>query len=165
MNPRVVLVALAVTLGLASVAQLAQRRALRAEVAALGAAREAATALASDARLIAEVERIRFALEQARSQPAKNADAHLALTLSDGLLTLERGDIVFRTATVQTEVARGVRVVELVEERLVTLSGGIRMLPASADSSALAPGEIRVPRADFLAIRPNIKPGQRAYFF
>ncbi len=165
MNPRVVLVALAVALGLVSVAQVAARRALRAEITVIGAAREAATALTGDARLITEVERIRFALEQARGRPAKSAEAHLALALSDGLLTLERGDIVFRTATVQAEVARGVHLVEQVEERLVALSGGIRLLPASTDSSALAPGEIRVPRADFLAIRPNLKPGQTAYFF
>lgn len=165
MNPHLVLVVLAVTLGLVSVAQVAQRRALRAEIVAIGAAREAATALVGDARLIAEVERIRFALEQARSMPAKSAEAHLALALGDGLLTLERGDIVFRTATVQAEVARGVHLVEQVEERLVTLSGGVRLLPTSADSSAPAPGEIRVPRADFLAIRPNLKPGQMAYFF
>ena len=165
MNPRVVLVALAVTLGLGSVAQVVRRRALHAEIVAIGVAREAATALAGDARLITEVERIRFALEQARSQPAKSADAHLALVLTDGQLTLERGDIVFRTVTVQAEVARGVHLVEQVEERLITLSGGVRLLPVATDSSAPARGEIRVPRADFLAIRPNLKPGQMAYFF
>ena len=165
MNPRIALTALAVALVLASAAQLAQRRALRGEIEAMGAARAAATALAGDARLITEVERIRFALEQARSQAAKSAEAHLALALSDGLLTLERGDIVFRTATVQAQVPRGVHVVEQVEERLITLSGGIRLRPASADSAELPHGEIRVPRADFLAIRPNLRPGQTAYFF
>lgn len=165
MSPRVVLIALAVTLGLGSIAQLAQRRSLRSEIGALGVARAAAVANADDARLITEIERIRFALEQARSQPAKRAEAHLALALSDGLLTLERGDIVFRTATVQAEVPRGVYLVEQVEERLITLSGGIRLLPASADSTAPPPGEVRIPRADFLAIRPNLKTGQSAFFF
>ena len=165
MNPRIALTALAVALVLASAAQLAQRRALRGEIEAMGAARAAATALAGDARLITEIERVRFALEQARSQPATSAEAHLALALSDGLLTLERGDIVFRTATVQAQVPRGVHVVEQVEERLITLSGGIRLRPASGDSAELPHGEIRVPRADFLAIRPNLRPGQTAYFF
>lgn len=165
MNPRLALVAVAGALGVVSVAQFVQRRALHAEIVTIGAAREAATALAGDARLITEVERVRFALEQARSKPAKSAEAHLALALSDGLLTLERGDIVFRTATVQAEVARGVHRVEQVEERLITLSGGIRLRPAPPDSTALAPGEIRVPTADFLAIRPNLKPGQTAFFF
>jgi len=164
-KPAAALSVVAASLALVSVVQFAERRTLRAEMDAMAAARESATALADDARLITEVERVRFALERARSQPAKGAEAHLALALSDGLLTLERGDIVFRTTTVRAEVPRGVHLVESVEDRAVTLSGGIRLRAAAADSGALAPGEIRVPREDFLAIRPNLKPGQSAFFF
>jgi hypothetical protein len=164
-KPRTALFVLAAALALVSVVQFGQRRALAADIAALGVARDEAAAHAGDARLITQVERIRFALEQARGQPAKSADAHLALALGDGRLTLERGDIVFRTTTVEAEVPRGVHLIERVEDRVVTLSGGIRLRPVTADSTPLEKGEIRVPREDFLAIRPNLKPGQSAFFF
>ncbi|MCE9600852.1 MAG: hypothetical protein K8S21_01390 [Gemmatimonadetes bacterium] len=166
MKPFAALIALALALALGSAGLLSYRRAVGAEIASIDAARTAAADLTGDARLIAEIERIRFALEQARSQPAKTAEAHLALALGEGLLTLERGDIVFRTATVQAQVPRGVHLVEKVEDRLITLSGGIRLHPTTGgDSLPVAQGEIRVPRADFLAIRPNLRPGQSAYFF
>lgn len=166
MRPYGVLIALTVALALGSGGLLSYRRAVRAEIESIGSARTAAADLTGDARLIATIERIRFALEQARSQPATNAEAHLALALSDGLLTLERGDIVFRSAAVQARVPRGIQLVEKVEDRLITLSGGIRLRPTTgADSTALAEGEIRVPRSDFVAIRPNLRPGQAAYFF
>lgn len=166
MTPRIALISLALALALGSALLFSYWVALRGEIASIGSARTAAAALTGDARLIAEIERIRFALEQARSQPATNADAHLALALSDGLLTLERGDIVFRTAAVQAQVPRGIHQVEKVEDRLITLSGGIRLHPTTvADTAAVAPGEIRVPRADFMAIRPNVRPRQSAYFF
>lgn len=166
MTPRAVLIALAVALALGSAALLQHRRSLRDELEAMRVARVAAVELADNARLIAEVERIRFALEQARSQPAQNAPAHLALEIGDGVLTLERGDIIFRSAIVEANVRRGVHSVEKVEERSIALSGGITLRPVLAsDTSALAPGEIRVPRVDFLAIRPNVRPGQAAYLF
>lgn len=166
MTPRTVLIALAAALAVGSAALLEHRRTLRDEMERMRVARAAAVELTDDARLIAEVERIRFALERARSQPARNAEAHLALEIGDGVLTLERGDIIFRSATVEADVKRGVHVVETVEERSIVLSGGITLRPVlAADTSALAPREIRVPRADFLAIRPNVRPGQSAYLF
>lgn len=166
MTPRAVLVALAAALAVGSAALLEHRRTLRQEIETMRVASANAAELADDARLVAEVERIRFALEQARSQPARNAEAHLALEIGDGVLTLERGDIIFRSATVEADVKRGVHSVEQVEERSIVLSGGIRLRPVVAsDTSALAPGEIRVRRADFFAILPNVRPGQTAYLF
>lgn len=170
MTPRVVLVAFALALGVGSVALLAHRRTMRSEIGALAVARAEAAEATIDALLAAEIDRIRFALEQARSQPARTAEAHLALAVSDSVLTLERGDIVFRTTTVRADVPRGVHTVETVEDRRIALSGGITLRPetaaaAGADKLALARGEIRVPRADFDAIRPNLRPGQSAYFF
>lgn len=165
MNPRVALIALAGALGIGSAALLEHRRSLREQLADMEIARAEAVEETADAVLAAEVDRIRFALEGARSQPARTADAHLALALSDGVLTLERGDIVFRTATVQADVPRGVHVIERVEERLIALVGGITIRPGVADSAAVGSGEIRVPRADFDAIRPNLRPGLSAFFF
>lgn len=165
MNPRVALIALAGALAVGSAALLEHRRSLREQLAEIESARAAAVDSTADALLATEVDRIRLALEGARSQPARNAEAHLALALSDGVLTLERGDIVFRTATVQADVPRGVHPVERVEERLIALAGGITLRPGVADSATVGRGEIRIPRADFDAIRPNLRPGQSAYFF
>lgn len=164
MTPRLALLLVAVVLAGGSVMLAAQRRAVRLEVAALDAARAQAAGAAGDARLSAEVDRIRLALEGARHRSARTADAHLALALGDGVLTLERGEIVLRTASVQGDVPRGVRVVERVAPQVITLAGGITIRSAQ-DADSLAAGTVRVPAADFAAILPNVKPGQMAYFF
>ena len=164
MTPRAALLLLALALAGGSVVLMAQRRALRLEVAALDAARGQVAGAAGDARLAAEVDRIRLALERARSQPARTADAHLALALGDGLLTLERGDIVLRSSTVQADVPRGVHRVERVEAARIVLVGGIIVRSVQGGDSVAA-RTIRVPAADFAAILPNVKPGQMAYFF
>lgn len=143
---------------------VAQRRAVRMEVAALSEARSQVAGAAGDARLAAEVDRIRLALERARSQPARTADAHLALALGDGVLTLERGDIVLRTTTVQADVPRGVHRVLSVEPGRIALEGGITLRSATSDAADVA-RTIRIAAADFAAIHPNLKPGQMAFFF
>lgn len=164
MTPRLALILVAVALAGGSVMLVAQRRAVRLEVAALAEARAQVAGAAGDARLAAEVDRIRLALEAARHQSARTADAHLALALGDGVLTLERGEIVLRTATVQADVPRGVRVVERVDPQLITLADGIT-IRSERDADSLTARTVRVPAADFAAILPNVKPGQMAYFF
>ena len=166
MTPRLALSLAAAVLALAAGLLLQRRVALRTELAALRTAIAQADSGATDAALAAEVDRVRVALEGARGKPAKGADAHLALVIGDGLLTLERGDIVFRSALVSADVPRGVHVIDSVEARRVVFSGGLSMRAATADRlAAPEPGTIRVPRADFDAIRPNLKPGLAAYFF
>ena len=165
-TPRVALIAFACALGVGSVVLLGQRRAMRQEIGSMVVARAEAVDSTAEAALLAAVDRVRFALEQARAESARDAEAHLALSLSDGVMTLERGDIVFRTTTVTGEVPRGVHAVETVEERRIVLTGGIALRPATAaDSSAPPSRELRIPSADFHAIRPNLKPGQAAFFF
>jgi hypothetical protein len=166
-TPRAVLVVLALALAVASAALLEHRRAMRDDLAELTAARRGLVETTSNTRLSTEVDRGRLPLERARSIPAGSAEPHLALQLSDGLLTLERGDVVLRKAQVVADVPRGVRAVERVEPGVVVLSGGIELRPArtGADSTAPPVGVVRVPRADFTAILPNLRPGLRAYFF
>jgi hypothetical protein len=165
-TPRVALIAFACVLGVGSVVLFGHRREVRQEIGTMVAARADAVDGTADAILLAEVDRVRLALEQARGEPARDAEAHLALSLSDGVMTLERGDIVFRTTTVTGEVPRGVHTVEAVEERRIVLSDGIALRPSmAADSSAPPSRELRIPSADFHAIRPNLKPGQSAFFF
>lgn len=166
MSPRLILVVAVGALAIASAGLLARRRALQDELIVLRASSDSAVEAAADARLAAEVDRIRLALEAARSEDAQRAPAHLALILGEGLLTLERGDIVFRSATVVADVPRGIHAIERIEPRLIALAGGLRITPAApTDSGPPASGTIRVPRADFDAIRPNLLPGQMAYFF
>lgn len=165
MSPRLALTLLALGLAAGSAALFSQRRAMTTELAALRSARDSAAIATEDARLTAEVDRIRVQLERARGVTARTADPHLALSLGDGILTLERGEIVLRAATVSAEVPRGVRAIETVEERVITLAGGIRLEREATDATEAPLLTIRVPRADFDAIRPNVRPGLMAYFF
>lgn len=165
MSPRLALVLIALGLAAGSLALLSHRRAVAAELASLRAAHDSATVATEDARLAAEVDRIRVQLERARGVTARTADPHLALSIGDGLLTLERGEIVLRATTVTAAVPRGVRVIEAVEDRAITLADGIRLEREPADSTPPPAGIIRIPRADFDAIRPNVRPGLMAYFF
>lgn len=166
MNPRTALILVAAGLAAGSALLLAQRQSLKAEIATLAAAHAAADSAAADAKLTAEVDRIRLALEQARALPARTAEAHLALGLGDGHLTLERGEIVLRAANVNADVPRGIHSIVSVGDKVIELSGNIRLVPESvADTSAAPPLTIRVSRLDFGAIRPNVRVGLMAYFF
>lgn len=165
MSPRVALILLTLALGAGSAALFSHRRTVATELALLRTARDSAAAAAEDARLAAEVDRIRVQLERARGLTARTADPHLALSLGDGSLTLERGEIVLRATTVTADVPRGVHAIEAVEDRVITLAGGIRLERDAADTTPTPALTIRVPRADFDAIRPNVRPGLMAYFF
>lgn len=166
MSPRVALILLTLGLAAGSAALLSHRRAIAAELITLRSARDSAVAATEDARLAAEVDRIRVQLERARGLTARTADPHLALSIGDGNLTLERGEIVLRATTVTAEVPRGVRTIETVDDRAITLTGGIRLERESAGATPPTPPlTIRVARADFDAIRPNVRPGLMAYFF
>ncbi len=166
MNPRAVLLTVTAVLGLGSGALFERRRRLQADLVHVAAATDSAIAATADARLAAEVDRVRLALEEARSANAQGADAHLALQLGDGLLTLERGDIVFRSTTAVADVPRGVLRVEAVEAGVVRLEGGVVLQPSrTTDSLPPARGTIRIPAADFAAIRPNLKPGLTAFLY
>ena len=167
MTPRAVLITLSIMLALLSAALLQQRVALRSEIGKLTHARASAIEATADARLTAEVDRIRVALERARSAPARTAEPHLALALSDSLLTLERGDIVLRSSRVAADVPRGTFLIERVDAAAIVLAGGIVLRPVTSVADTLPPaaGVVRVPPADFYAIRPNVRAGLAAYFF
>ncbi len=165
MTLRAVLIIAAVGGAAASVALLQQRKALESELEVIVASRSSAASAAGDALLTAEVDRIRLALERSRSQPARTAEPHIALALSDGAFTLERGEIVLRAAQAVADVPRGVHQVTAVAARAITIDDGILLVPVTSRDSVMTPRTIRVPVADFDAIRPNVRPGQLAFFY
>lgn len=163
MSPRDALLLAAGVGMVAATLLLGRRTRLGSDLDAVTTARADAAAATGDARLATEIDRIRLALEHSRERSSRDAEAHLALALGDGLLTLERGEIVLRSATVEADVPRGMQPVLRVEARQIVLEGGIRFV--IADTTPLAARTVRLSRADFEAIRPNVKPGQVAYFF
>lgn len=161
------LVVAAVILAIASALLLQARRDTREEIAALTVASDSAQVAAGDARLQQEVDRIRLDLERARVRATTKTEPHLALAITDGQLSLERGDIVLRTIPVEASVPRGVRTIASVGANGIVLSDSIRMRPAAspADTSPPEPGIVRLRAADFAAILPNVKPGLTVYVF
>jgi len=162
---RSTLILLVAAAAIASAVLFDRRRMLDHSLDELVETRMKAAAATGDALLATAVDRIRLALERARSRPARGAQAHLALVISDSTLTLERGDIVLRTALAKSDVPRGVHMVALVAADRITLEGGIVLEPNVPGDSVLPAGTIRVQRSDFEAIRPNLRAGHMAYLF
>lgn len=165
MSLRAGLILAALALALASALLLQYRRDLRAEHASLVAARMAADSATVDAGLQAGVDRVRFQLEAARVRSTGGLpEPHLALALTDGRLTLERGDVVLRAADVVADAPAGVHEVLAVTSRGIVLSDSVRIVPVTGPGDdGMAPRTIRVARADFAAILPNVRAGQRAF--
>jgi hypothetical protein len=157
----------AALLAVGSAALLQIRRDLGDEVAVLAAASDSAQAAASDARLQQEVDRIRFQLEQARVGAGRGTEPHLALAITDGLLTLERGDVQLRAVRADVAVPRGVRTVARVTGDEIVLSDSARIYASAAagDSSPPRPRSVRVRPADFAAVAPNVRAGHLIYVF
>jgi len=166
MTPRGILIALTLLLAMVSAALIDKRSEILEELDLLEEASAKAVDATVNAGITLEIDRIRLALERARSTPSKDATPHLALGLGDGRLSLERGEIVLRATTVRAAVPRGAHTVEAIDAKGIKLSGGFTLLPVAADdSTAAAAGTVRVPRADFDAMRPNLAVGATAYFF
>lgn len=166
MNPRRVLIVTAIVLAAASAALLQTRRDLRDDVAELRAATDSTRVRAADARLQQAVDRIRLELEQARVRATARTEPHLALAITDGQLTLERGEVVLRSVPVEVAAAPGVRTITSVGEREIVLSDSVRIYArAAGDSLPTAPGTVRLSASDFAAIAPNVRVGLTTYFY
>jgi hypothetical protein len=118
---------------------------------------------AAEAALRAE--RIRLALERARTVPFAEAAPYLELILEDGRLVLGRGEARLRELAVEVALAPGIRAVERVEPEAIVLADGMTLRRVGADSlpAATVPGEILVLRADFAALRAVLRAGDIAY--
>lgn len=155
------------------------------EVTRLRASMTAAEKAKTDAIVTAEQNKARIALELAKRQAKLEKALHLAVSLDSGRIYLEREGAVLRemvalfgpekgvtagSDSIPVVVPRGEFSVARIDESRVLLQGGNAIEAsqtdvASADTSPIPAGNIRIGKADMAAIKPNLTPGMRVYFY
>lgn len=139
----------------------------------------------TDAIVAAEQNKTRIALELAKRQAKMEKSLHLAVSLDSGKIYLEREGAVLRemaalfgpekgvtagSDSIPVVIPRGEFNVARIDEDKILLEGGnaieASQTPvASADTSPIAPGSVRIGKTDMAAIKPNLTPGMRVYFY
>ncbi|HVT39159.1 MAG TPA: hypothetical protein VHE78_08935 [Gemmatimonadaceae bacterium] len=137
-----------------------------------------------DAALASDSNRLQVMIELARRQARADAGLHLSVAVDSGVLYLEQegamlrathveigGDVWVHTGrrdSLRVTAPRGTRTIDHLEaDTAVVLSGGTIIYARSSPDTAMAvqPGSVRLQLADFQVLRPNLKPGQRVYFY
>ena len=137
-----------------------------------------------DAALASDSNRLQVMIELARRQARVDAGLHLSVAVDSGVLHLEQEGALLRTArvdigadswlragsgdSVRLSAPRGTRTIQRLEDdTLVLLNGGtVLYARAAGDSGAAArPGSVRLDPKDLRALLPNLKAGQRVYFY
>jgi hypothetical protein len=162
-----------------------KRRAYTAEVNRLRGAMTEAERAKTDAIIQAEQDKARIALELAKRQAKMEKLLHLAVALDSGRIYLEREGAVLRemvalfgpekgttpgSDSLPVVIPRGQQTVARLEENKIVLEGGNVIEAAgtdvaSADTSPIPPGNIRIGLTDMKAIMPNLTRGMRVYFY
>lgn len=162
-----------------------KRRVYTAEVSSLRGAMTDAERAKTDAIVAAEHDKARIALELAKRQAKMEKALHLAVSLDSGRIYLEREGAVLRemaalfgpekgvtpgSDSVPVVIPRGEVNVARIEDNRIVLEGGnaievAQANVASADTSPIPPGNVRIGRTDMEAIKPNLTPGMRVYFY
>lgn len=162
-----------------------KRRVYTAEVSSLRGAMTDAERAKIDAIVAAENDKARIALELAKRQAKMEKALHLAVSLDSGRIYLEREGAVLRemaalfgpekgvtpgSDSVPVVIPRGEVNVARIEDNRIVLEGGnaievAQANVASADTSPIPPGNVRIGRTDMEAIKPNLTPGMRVYFY
>jgi len=162
-----------------------KRRVYTAEVSSLRGAMTDAERAKTDAIVAAENDKARIALELAKRQAKMEKALHLAVSLDSGRIYLEREGAVLRemaalfgpekgvtpgSDSVPVVIPRGEVNVARIEDNRIVLEGGnaievAQANVASADTSPIPPGNVRIGRTDMEAIKPNLTPGMRVYFY
>jgi hypothetical protein len=139
----------------------------------------------TDAIVAAEQNKTRIALELAKRQAHVEKSLHLAVSVDSGKIFLEREGAVLRemaalfgpekgvtagSDSIPVVIPRGEFNVARIEENRVVLEGGSAIEAsqtpvASQDSTPIAPGNIRIGKTDMAAIKPNLSPGMRVFFY
>ena len=162
-----------------------KRRAYTTEVNQLRGAMTDAERAKTDAIVEAEHNKTRIAIELARRQAKMEKSLHLAIALDSGRIYLERDGAVLREMAAQfgpekgvtpgsdslpVVIPRGQRNVVRLEENRIVLEGGSAIEAAhtdvaTADTSPVPPGNVRIGLTDMKAIMPNLTAGMRVYFY
>jgi hypothetical protein len=164
---------------------LYKRRAYTAEVNRLRGAMTEAERAKTDAIVQAEQDKARIAIELAKRQAKLEKSLHLGVALDSGRIYLEREGAVLRemaalfgpevgvtpgSDSLPVVIPRGQRTVVRLDQNRIVLEGGSAIEAAStdvasADTSPIPPGNVRIGLTDMKAIRPNLSPGMRVYFY
>jgi hypothetical protein len=164
---------------------VSKRRAYTAEVSRLRGAMTDAERAKTDAIIQAEHDKARIALELAKRQAKMEKTLHLAVALDSGRIYLEREGAVLRemaalfgpetgvtpgSDSLPVVIPRGQQLVARLDGNRIVLEGGNAIEAAStdvasADATPIPPGNIRIGLTDMKAIRPNLSPGMRVYFY
>ena len=162
-----------------------KRRAYTAEVSRLRGAMTDAEREKTDAIIRAEQDKARIALELAKRQAKMEKTLHLAVALDSGRIYLEREGAVLRemaalfgpetgvtpgSDSLPVVIPRGQRSVARLDENKIVLEGGNAIEAAStdvasADTTPIPPGNVRIGLTDMKAIMPNLTRGMRVYFY
>jgi hypothetical protein len=162
-----------------------KRRAYTAEVVRLRGAMTDAERAKTDAIVQAEQDKARIALELAKRQAKMEKTLHLAVALDSGRIYLEREGAVLRemaalfgpetgitpgSDSVPVVIPRGQQILARLDENKIVLEGGNAIEAAStdvasADTTPIPAGNVRIGLTDMKAIRPNLSPGMRVYFY
>jgi len=138
----------------------------------------------TDAIVEATESKTRIEIELAKRQARLEKRFHLNVSVDSARMYLESGGATLREMAVQfgpersvtpagdslpAAVPRGERTVAAVDDSGITLDGGTRILTASGsldkDPSPIPAGALRIGKADMEAIRPNLSPGMKVYFY
>lgn len=162
-----------------------KRRVYTGEVSQLRGAMTDAERAKTDAIVQAEQDKARIALELARRQAKMEKSLHLAVALDSGRIYLEREGAVLREMAAQfgpekgvtpgsdsipVVIPRGQRTVARLDGNRIVLEGGTAIEAAktdvaTADTSPVTAGNVRIGLTDMAAIMPNLTPGMRVYFY
>jgi hypothetical protein len=179
------------TLGLALFAMLIvdgwliyRRVAYASEIQSLRGHMSGAEREKTDAIVEATASKARIELELAKRQARLEKRFHLNVSVDSARMYLESGGAQLREMAVQfgpernaspsgdslpAVIPRGERTVAEVGDNGIVLDGGTHILTAAGsldkDSSPVPAGALRISRADMEAIRPNLTPGMKVYFY
>lgn len=137
-----------------------------------------------DAALVSDSNRLQVMIELARRQARGEAGLHLSVAVDSGVLYLEEEGAVLRTVraeigpdawigktkrdSVRITAPRGARtIVRLLDDTTIVLNGGALIyarLPGDTSASA-RPGSVRMDALELRVLMPNLRPGQRVYFY
>lgn len=163
---------------------VAKRVRYAAEIRRLRAGMSAVERSRLDAALTSDSNRTQVMIELARRQARGDNGLHLAVAVDSGVLYLEREGAVLRTVraemglgawirtggrdSLRVAAPRGTRTIErLLDDTTIVLNGGtvIYARAASDTGTIVRPGGVLIDAVDLKALGPNLRPGQRVYFY